>query len=136
MSFSCQIFSCSVNSTKLYTPWNTADIDGEGFSRAAQLQRRVLRQNRGRHLSYRRGGCRILLSRKCWRSAGRVWASSCQVSSLRRVAKMGRVDCGENGVPGLDEVVASGVAEDAEGCVGAVGGEDIADELIAGDANT
>ena len=43
------------------------------------------------------------------------------------------MDCGEDRVPGLDEVVAAGVAEDAEGCVGGVGGEDVADELVAVD---
>ena len=43
------------------------------------------------------------------------------------------MDGGEDGVPGLDEVVTAGVAEDAEGCVGGVGGEDVADELIAVD---
>ena len=43
------------------------------------------------------------------------------------------MDCGENGVPGFDEVVAAGVAEDAEGGVGGVGGEDVADELVTVD---
>jgi len=43
------------------------------------------------------------------------------------------VDGGEDGVPGFDEVVAASIAEDAEGCVGGVGGEDVADELVAVD---
>ena len=45
----------------------------------------------------------------------------------------GVVDGGEDGVPGFDEVVAAGVAEDAEGCFGGVGGEDVADELVGVD---
>ena len=45
----------------------------------------------------------------------------------------GAVDGGEDGVPGFDEVVTAGVAEDAEGCFGGVGGEDVADELVAVD---
>ena len=40
---------------------------------------------------------------------------------------------GENGVPGLDEVVTAGVAEDAEGCFGGVGSEDVAYELVGVD---
>lgn len=40
------------------------------------------------------------------------------------------MDGGEDFVPGLDEVVAAGVAEEAEGGVGCVGGEDVADELV------
>ena len=75
-----------------------------------------------------------LVSRKCWRSAGRTAASSCQVRSFRRGGEGGGVDCGQDGVPDFDEVVAAGVGEDAEGGVGGVGGEDVADELIAGDA--
>ena len=43
------------------------------------------------------------------------------------------MDCGEDGVPGFNEVVAAGVGEDAEGSVGGVGGEDVADELVSGD---
>ena len=48
----------------------------------------------------------------------------------------GAVDGGEDRVPGFDEVVAAGVGEDAEGCVGGEGGEggeDVADELVAVD---
>lgn len=40
------------------------------------------------------------------------------------------MDGGKDGVPDLYEVLAAGVAEDAEGCVGVEGGEDIADELV------
>src|ERR1700734_100334 len=40
---------------------------------------------------------------------------------------------GEDCVPGFDEVVTASVGEDAEGCVGSVGREDVADELIAFD---
>ena len=46
----------------------------------------------------------------------------------------GCVDGCEDGIPDLDEVVAAGVAEDAEPSFGGVGGEDVADELVAGDA--
>jgi hypothetical protein len=41
------------------------------------------------------------------------------------------VDCCQDGVPGFDEIVTAGVGEDAEGCFGGVGGEDVADELVA-----
>ena len=43
------------------------------------------------------------------------------------------MNCGEDGVPGFDEIVTAGVGEDAEGCFGGVGGEDVADELVAVD---
>ena len=43
------------------------------------------------------------------------------------------VDCGEDLVPDFDEVAATCVGEDAEAGVGDVGGEDIADELVATD---
>jgi len=46
----------------------------------------------------------------------------------------GCADRGEDGVPDLDEVVAAGVGEDAEGGSGGVRGEDVADELVAGDS--
>ena len=72
-----------------------------------------------------------LVSRKCCRSSGRTAASSCQVRSLRRGVKARGADGGEDGVPDLDEVVAAGVGEDAEGGAGGVGGEDVADELVA-----
>ena len=48
------------------------------------------------------------------------------------MAKVGRWTA-ERIVPGFDEVVAAGVGDDAEGCVGCVGGEDVADELVAFD---
>jgi len=41
------------------------------------------------------------------------------------------MDSGEDCVPGFDEVVTAGIAEDTEGCVGGEGGEDVADELVA-----
>ena len=41
------------------------------------------------------------------------------------------MDGGEDGVPDLDEVAAAGVREDAEPGAGGVGGEDVADELVA-----
>lgn len=50
---------------------------------------------------------------------------------LQSPGEVGVMDSGENGVPGFDEVVAASVAEDAEGCVGREGGEDVADELVA-----
>ena len=46
----------------------------------------------------------------------------------------GRADGGEDRAPGVEEVSAAGVEEQAEGGVGCVRGEDVADELIAGDA--
>src|SRR3979411_2456038 len=41
------------------------------------------------------------------------------------------MDCRQDRVPDFNEVAASGVAEDAEGGIGCVGGEDVADELVA-----
>ena len=43
------------------------------------------------------------------------------------------MDCGEDGVPDLDEVLAAAIGEDAEGCVSGVCGQHVADELVAVD---
>ena len=43
------------------------------------------------------------------------------------------MDGGEDCVPDPDEVAAAGVAEDAEGGIVGVGGQDVADELVAVD---
>jgi len=53
---------------------------------------------------------------------------------LEAWSEVRQVDGRKHGIPDFDEIVAAGVAEDAEGCVGGVGGEDVADELIALDA--
>ena len=68
-----------------------------------------------------------------------VWREGCREflpgQELEAVGEGGGVDGGEGRVPGFDEVVAAGVAEDAEGGVGGEGGEDVADELVASNAD-
>ena len=43
------------------------------------------------------------------------------------------MDGGQDGVPDFDEVVAAGIAQDAEGCVGGIGSKDVANKLVAVD---